>query len=716
MSSNNCYYKIGDKVDESMGHLYVHRGCEDELFQFLYEQRGVLSIVAARQTGKTSLMFHLAKKFDDYLWVDMRKGYNNIKNAINETVNRAYSIGNENFVVHDILKEKRIQVVCIDELEIITSLSQDDRSAFIGNLLSLASEGIAIMCTSFIELKTFGVASPKAFREIILNDFELSTDNLNLKWTLPLENYFDNSKRKEIAEMVFKKTNGHPLLSSKLFYNILKEKRANSSIELIQVAAIIFKTLQNLKISYINGTAEGDNLEVFNEVDKYLNTRFELIPQFLNAFKEVHQESYIISGDNLEIESMLFTSGLIVRNNSQHQKAIIRNEIFRNIYDKEWIKKKERGFYNTKIEKRSSNNSEVGKNIVVINCGGTIGMIDDGHDIRKPINNEFEEVYSRVYGNSELKVYENITFSYDSIDIKDGANMFPEDWKILAKNIYDKIINGNVDGIVILHGTDTLAYTASAVAFALGRNLDRPVVFTGAQATNLAYYGDAFSNFARAVKVATLGNKLPEVVVCFNDQVFRAVRAEKSNDYLYNGFISHTMKPLAFFSQGVEIHESEIIKPIDEKIVLKNNFESEVLRISQTPGIKNSWYIFLIENFKFKAIIIESLGAGNLPTYSNELYPNYELISLIQKADALEIPVIITSKYPINSDYIDKYDPSKKTIEVGGIWAGNLNSVSAQVKLMWILPQTEDLTNYIEKRKKLAEMLEENFIGELDKK
>ena len=266
---------------------------------------------------------------------------------------------------------------------------------------------------------------------------------------------------------------------------------------------------------------------------------------------------------------------------------------------------------------------------------------------------------------------------------------------------------------MIIHGTDTLQYTASAIAFALGDGLKFPVVFVGSQAPHTAFYGDAEINLRRAIRTAL--EDIPEVSICFGNNVYRAVRATKANDYDFQGFISATLEPLAVIGENIEINKTLIRNETTERFRLKNKFETNILQINQYPNLKPMHYYELLKENNYKGVVIESLGIGNLPTIEQ-----YGWIPFIKQViQDLDIPVIITSRYPIAPRFIGKYIPAMKPIQAGAIHAGNMVGSTALVKLMWLLPQIEDdIKNgdlpYEEKYIELKRLMEFSYIGEID--
>ncbi|MDQ1354346.1 MAG: L-asparaginase [Acidobacteriota bacterium] len=142
-----------------------------------------------------------------------------------------------------------------------------------------------------------------------------------------------------------------------------------------------------------------------------------------------------------------------------------------------------------------------------------------------------------------------------------------------------------------------------------------------------------------------------------------------------------------------------------------------MLQIGQYPGFDPAWLDMLIESGNIKGIIIESLGIGNLPTLKSK----YNLLPVIGKAiKEHQIPVIITSRYPINPEFTDKYIPATEPLQLGVISAGNMTSSAALTKLMWLLPQIEkDIKNGdLKEQYKLEEirkLMAHSYVGEVDK-
>jgi L-asparaginase len=264
-----------------------------------------------------------------------------------------------------------------------------------------------------------------------------------------------------------------------------------------------------------------------------------------------------------------------------------------------------------------------------------------------------------------------------------------------------------------------MAFSASAVAFALGENLWFPVVFTGAQAPPNVYHGDARTNLYRAVLAAQTG--IPEVTICFGDYLFRACRAQKKDDRRFDGFESPTYPPLAIMAEDLIVRE-ELIRAIPHPgadIELRAAFASGVLEITQYPGLETEFFMSvlqpgLVEGLpRCKGIIIQTLGAGNVATRDP-----YSFLPFVRQAVSLGIPVLVTSQYPPDPESYKKYAPAAAPIKAGAIHAGNMTSAAAVAKFRWVLAQIEadsacEFTPSARVELVKRMMVEKDYVGEL---
>ncbi|HXC45354.1 MAG TPA: asparaginase domain-containing protein, partial [Solirubrobacteraceae bacterium] len=302
----------------------------------------------------------------------------------------------------------------------------------------------------------------------------------------------------------------------------------------------------------------------------------------------------------------------------------------------------------------------------------------------------------------------------------DSADVGPDQWTTLVKLIVSR--QDEFDGVVIAHGTDTMAYTASAVSFALGRELSFPVVFTGSQTTVDVLHGDALANILRASLVAT--QDLPEVVVSFGERVFRATRTQKKDDLRFDAFESPGYPELGFVAEEVQIFRRSVLDKPEVSPPLSNissEFASGILHVSQMPGSEAAFYEAALRVSKEDAggqpmcrgIIIQSLGAGNIPTKS----PPFDLTNLISEAKRRFIPVVLTSQYPVLPANYQRYSPVAAAIAAGAIPTGNMTISAVVAKLSWVIPQVDreievGMLRRERRLERVAEMMGREYVGE----
>lgn len=340
--------------------------------------------------------------------------------------------------------------------------------------------------------------------------------------------------------------------------------------------------------------------------------------------------------------------------------------------------------------------------ICLIYTGGTIGM----HRYKKSgILHPPKDPESFLKIAPELK--DIAEFEFVSLMNKDSTNINPNDWTTIAEEIYNRRNNG-FNGFVIAHGTDTMHFSASAVAFALGKNLKFPVVFTGAQTAPDVQHGDARVNLLRAFKVATMD--IAEVVICFGDYVFRGCRAQKKDERRFDAFDSPAYFPLAYITEKI-IDCNLAMKRNDKKgaIDFKPKFASGIFQVSLIPGLEQELLFKLLDSGKCKGIVLQSFGAGNVP---NE--KPYSLTDFIKKSKEQGTPVLITSQFPANATLHTSYEPGIAAIKAGAIPTGNMTSACATAKFRWVLAQVEEINDKEKKLEKIKNMINTDYIGELD--
>jgi L-asparaginase len=355
----------------------------------------------------------------------------------------------------------------------------------------------------------------------------------------------------------------------------------------------------------------------------------------------------------------------------------VKGDLFRRRFDADWaqrmLSRAASGMYQYRGGAKSS-----GKRICVINTGGTLGMVEREGVVVPPRDaDEFKGYFASL---------DSIAQSVEFINLfppRDSINVFPDQWTTIAQYIHARR-NDGFDGFVVAHGTDTMAYTASAVAFALGQQLRFPIVFTGAQTTPDVVYGDAHVNLYRACEVAK--KDIPEVVISFGNFVYRAVRAQKRDDRRFDGFESPTYPPLAEITGEINVRREllRVLPKHKRDIRLRAEFEHSILIVPQFPGLEPGFFEHLLRDgdgeHACSGVIVQTLGAGNVTSEEP-----YSFIPFVERAYRQGIPVIVTSQYPPDPGTHTKYTPAEAPIRAGAIHAGNMTLAAAVTKFRWVL-------------------------------
>ena len=335
--------------------------------------------------------------------------------------------------------------------------------------------------------------------------------------------------------------------------------------------------------------------------------------------------------------------------------------------------------------------------ILIIYTGGTIGMVNDPiNGMLVPFN--FDQIKENV---PELTRLDYLLDVHSFNPVLDSSNMDPEIWKTLAELVYNKY--DQYDGFVILHGSDTMAFTASALSFML-ENLDKPVVLTGSQLPIGEIRTDAKENLITALEIAATkedGKALfPEVCIYFDSQLFRGNRSIKYNSEKFEAFRSPNYPILAEAGVHLQFYRNYIIKAPQGKLTLHTNFNSNIGVLKLYPGITPQ-AVQAITDSKVDAIILETFGSGNTTT------AQWFLDSLRQAILNGKI-IIDISQCKKGSVQLGRYETSRELLKMGVLSGYDLTFEATVTKLMFVM----GLGLSIEESRKL---MEESLRGELTK-
>jgi len=334
-------------------------------------------------------------------------------------------------------------------------------------------------------------------------------------------------------------------------------------------------------------------------------------------------------------------------------------------------------------------------NVLIIYTGGTIGMINDPKTgVLVPFN--FEQITDHVPELKRLK-YQFTVHSFDPLI--DSSNMSPEIYKELALRIqkdYDQY-----DGFVILHGSDTMAYTASALSFMI-ENLDKPVIFTGSQLPVNGIRTDAKENLITALEIAAEKRKgkamVPEVCIYFDYKLFRGNRSFKYNSEKFEAFRSPNYPILAEAGVYLKFNKNYILKPNSEPVKFHTKLDSEIGILKLYPGISPA----IVRSALFagcKAVIMETFGSGNTSTEK-------WFLDLLREAIKDGKLILNISQCKVGKVELGLYETSRELREMGVVSGYDMTFEAAVTKLMYLLGNFKS-------NKKIAEYLETDLRGEL---
>lgn len=313
------------------------------------------------------------------------------------------------------------------------------------------------------------------------------------------------------------------------------------------------------------------------------------------------------------------------------------------------------------------------KNILIIYTGGTIGMIhDEKTGTLKPFN--FGKLSAIL---PELKKLPCKIDFHSFTPLIDSSDMKPELWVKLAQMI-EKNYKA-YDGFIILHGTDTMAYTASALSFML-QDLNKPVVLTGSQLPIGEIRTDAKTNLITTVEIVAGNVVVPEVCICFNNELFRGNRAEKYTSYKFDAFQSINYPALA--EAGTEIHYNhEHIREVNNNdLNVQTKFSKDVFILKLFPGISPQIVHSILETKNLKGLIIETYGSGNAPK-------DKPLLDMFKDAIKRNIVMVNISQCSGGVVEMEKYENGLALKRAGIVSGLDMTSETAITKLMFLLGQ-----------------------------
>ena len=335
--------------------------------------------------------------------------------------------------------------------------------------------------------------------------------------------------------------------------------------------------------------------------------------------------------------------------------------------------------------------------ILIIYTGGTIGMITDPETgALMPFN--FEQITENVPELRRLD-YKLTVHSFDPLI--DSSNMDPDIWigiASLIENEYDRF-----DGFVVLHGSDTMAFTASALSFML-ENLQKPVVLTGSQLPINEIRTDAKENLITALQIAAAKqdgrSMVPEVCIYFDYQLFRGNRTIKYNSTNFDAFRTPNYPKLAEAGVYLKFNEKVIRSAGNGPLKVHKSMNRSIAVLKLYPGIGNQ-IVEAVLSSNCAAVIMETFGSGNTSTQP-------WFIDLLKAAIKSGKILLDISQCQVGSVELGRYQTSKELQAMGVISGYDMTFEAAVTKLMWLLGSGRS-------NEGIAQELEEDLRGELSK-
>ena len=339
--------------------------------------------------------------------------------------------------------------------------------------------------------------------------------------------------------------------------------------------------------------------------------------------------------------------------------------------------------------------------ILLIYTGGTIGMkVDPALQALTPF--DFSQILEEV---PELRKFAYRIDSWTFDPLIDSSDVEPSLWISLVDLIEEKY--DEYDGFVVLHGTDTMAYSASALSFMI-KNLSKPVIFTGSQLPIGMPRTDGKENLISAVEIAAAkdaeGHALvPEVCICFDNILMRGNRTCKMNSDNFRAFRSENLPPLAEAGISIRYNTGIIRRPEswDQAPVFRKTLDTRVAILKMHPGITPQIVRDIMCSPDTRAVIIETYGAGNAP--SKEWFLN-----IVQEAAGMGKIILNVTQCIAGSVNMDIYATGKCLKDAGVVSGYDSTTESALAKLFCLLGAFQD-------NEQVKKLLEEDLRGEISK-
>ncbi|WP_215226371.1 asparaginase [Echinicola shivajiensis] len=324
--------------------------------------------------------------------------------------------------------------------------------------------------------------------------------------------------------------------------------------------------------------------------------------------------------------------------------------------------------------------SEIKSSVLIIYTGGTLGMAYDDEGSLVPFN--FGQILEKIPNLTNMNIAITVISFPEPID---SSNVNMQHWVDMAYIIYENY--DTYDGFVVLHGTDTMAYSASMLSFML-KGLSKPVIFTGAQLPISAMRSDARENLMTSLEIAISKANgkpiVPEVCIFFNHMLLRGNRAKKMQSVHFDAFESENYPPLAEAGIVIDFNYAAI-KPYKEGVQLKylNKLDKSVMILKLFPGITSEVMDSCFNTKGLRGVVMETYGSGNSPTEA-------WFVECVERAVKKGIIILNVSQCNGGRVIQGRYETSKELKRIGVLSGGDITSEAAICKMMFLLANETD--------------------------
>lgn len=327
------------------------------------------------------------------------------------------------------------------------------------------------------------------------------------------------------------------------------------------------------------------------------------------------------------------------------------------------------------------------KHIIFITTGGTIASQASEEGLVPALTSDDLLKYLSI-DEKETKI------SCEDLMKIDSSNMQPEEWCEIAKRITQLV--GKVDGIVLTHGTDTMAYTASALSFMLC-NIPIPVIITGSQLPLLHPLSDGLDNLRLAFEAAS--SDIQGIYVAFNRKLILGTRAVKVRTMSFDAFESVNQIPVGIVdARGLRLQKHLLIKA-EGAFKPEIDLCRDVMLLKLIPGM-NPEIFDMLSHMKYRGIVIEAFGAGGIN------FIRRDLIAKLEMAVEAGISVVVCSQCLYEHSNLSIYQPGQKALRHGVIQGYDMTSEACVAKLMWALKKSDTMDG-------IREIFAHNYVNEI---